>query len=225
MKDNQQEISNLKNSNSFIFEDNVCRVYISNMCCSRCLVEVQSIFSSLNLTPLHVKLGEVILPKKISEQKQEILNCKLVEKGFQIIVQERDQYAITIQRLILLYLDMSLNKTENISVYLADKMNMNYNKISRIFKASSGITVEKYSLKLKVEKAKELLLCGGIPMTEIAWILGYSSSQNFSTVFKKETGKTPLQYHNEAIPHRILRDNMIIEKSNKTGVKSNSKRK
>ena len=120
---------------------------------------------------------------------------------------------------------MSLNKTEKISVYLADSMKMNYNKISRIFKASTGITVEKYSLKLKVEKAKELLLCGGIPMTEIAWILGYSSSQNFSTVFKKETGKTPLQYHNEAIPHRILRDNMIIEKSNKTGVKSNSKRK
>ena len=223
MQDNQQEISTLTNSDSYIYDDNVSKLFISNMCCGRCIMEVQKIFSLLNLIPLHVQLGEVILSKKISEQKQELLNSKLVEKGFEIIVQERDQYAIIIQRLIILYLDMSLNKTKCISVYLADNMNMNYNKISRIFKSSTGITVEKYLLKLKVEKAKELLIFGGISITEIAWILGYSSSQNFSTVFKRETGKTPLQYHHAALPNRVLRDNMMIEKSNKTDVKSNNK--
>ena len=195
------------------------------MCCGRCVTEVKKIFNTIKLNPLNVQLGEVVLSKKLSQNKLELLRNYLVEKGFELIVQKNDQHAIIIQRLIIQYLDyqvMNLSKSENLSVYLTGNMNMNYNKISKIFKTSVGITIEKYFIKLKVEKAKELLMLGDIPITNIAMLLGYSSSQSFSTIFKKETGKTPLQYQHAPLPHRVFRDKIIEnEKSNKTDEKSN----
>lgn len=65
---------------------------------------------------------------------------------------------------------------------------MNYNKISKIFKTSVGITIERHFINLKVEKAKELLITGNLSIIDIAWLLEYNSSQSFSTIFEKETG-------------------------------------
>ena len=48
--------------------------------------------------------------------------------------------------------------------------------------------------KYKVEKAKELLAVTDEPVTDLAYRLGWSSSNYFCTVFKKYTGIPPLQY-------------------------------
>lgn len=62
------------------------------------------------------------------------------------------------------------------------------------FLKEMGTTLKQYVNKYKVEKAKELLAATDEPVTDLAYRLGWSSSNYFCTVFKKYTGMTPLQY-------------------------------
>lgn len=56
------------------------------------------------------------------------------------------------------------------------------------------MTVEKYFILRKVERAKELLLDSDLSFSEIARKLAYSSSAHFSNQFKQITGQSPTAY-------------------------------
>lgn len=62
------------------------------------------------------------------------------------------------------------------------------------FLKEMGITLKSYVNKYKVEKAKELLVTTDEPITDLAYRMGWSSSNYFCTVFKKYAGVSPLQY-------------------------------
>ena len=80
------------------------------------------------------------------------------------------------------------------SDYLSEKLGLPYEKLSKHFREQTGTTLEQYLILLKVEKAKELIAYGEHTLSEIAYILGYSSVQWLSTQFKKVTGYTVSQY-------------------------------
>lgn len=67
-------------------------------------------------------------------------------------------------------------------------------KFSNHFKEAVGTTPHAYMLKLKLERAKDLLRGTDKTIMEIAQELAFSSSDYFSSVFKKYTGMTPTQY-------------------------------
>ncbi|MGN0964408.1 MAG: helix-turn-helix transcriptional regulator [Dysosmobacter sp.] len=62
------------------------------------------------------------------------------------------------------------------------------------FLKEMGITLKNYVNKYKVEKAKELLEATDEPIIDLAYRMGWSSSNYFCTVFKKYAGVSPLQY-------------------------------
>lgn len=62
------------------------------------------------------------------------------------------------------------------------------------FKEYIGIPPIEYSLRIKIDTSKKLLLEGSQSATKIAYNLGFSSSQHFSSVFKKYTNYTPKQF-------------------------------
>lgn len=66
--------------------------------------------------------------------------------------------------------------------------------LHRLFQAVMGIHVGEYLTRLRMEKARTLLLRTDIPLGEIARIVGISTQQYFSRVFKQQTGMTPQQY-------------------------------
>jgi AraC-like DNA-binding protein len=57
-----------------------------------------------------------------------------------------------------------------------------------------GITIEKYFINLKIEKAKELIFYNEMSLGQIAIELGYSSVAHLSAQFKKITGLTPTHF-------------------------------
>jgi AraC-like DNA-binding protein len=61
------------------------------------------------------------------------------------------------------------------------------------FKAETGVAPGLFRTHLRIEQAKHELI-GGASVTEIAYGLGFSSSQYFSTSFKRMVGLTPQQY-------------------------------
>jgi two-component system response regulator YesN len=66
--------------------------------------------------------------------------------------------------------------------------------MGKLFKQQSGITFNKFSSILKVEYAKELLNTGNYKAYQISEMLGYSSVDYFTRIFKDITGKTPSDY-------------------------------
>lgn len=74
---------------------------------------------------------------------------------------------------------------------------LNADYLNRIFKKETGITLNEYISRKRVEKAKELLLTTALPVSEIAFETGFQSFSYFTKVFKKRTGKEPSKYRKE----------------------------
>ncbi len=66
--------------------------------------------------------------------------------------------------------------------------------LSRIFKEYTGTNFNEYKLKVKTEKAKELLTKTGCNINQIADKLGYENTESFIRQFKKITNLTPTEY-------------------------------
>ncbi len=80
------------------------------------------------------------------------------------------------------------------SDYLSDKLAIPYNKLSKVFSARAGITIERFLIFLKLEKVKEKLLEDQYTLGEIAEKLNYSSVHYLSNQFKKYTGISPREF-------------------------------
>lgn len=65
---------------------------------------------------------------------------------------------------------------------------------SKLFKEETGEGFVEYLTRLRVEKAKELLIGTDMPMKEICQEVGYPDPNYFSRIFKKSFGVTPTEY-------------------------------
>ncbi|MDD3220699.1 MAG: helix-turn-helix domain-containing protein [Lachnospiraceae bacterium] len=86
--------------------------------------------------------------------------------------------------------DLSLN---NICAYLA----ISTSHFSTIFKEATGETFMEVLIRIRMEKAKELLEQTNLKNYEIAERVGFSDPHYFSMSFKKMTGCTPTEYARE----------------------------
>jgi AraC-like DNA-binding protein len=71
---------------------------------------------------------------------------------------------------------------------------MSYPYISSLFSKHENITLEKFTILLKIEKVQELIEYGELTLSEIAYMMGYSSVQYLSTQFKAVTGVSVTDY-------------------------------
>lgn len=90
---------------------------------------------------------------------------------------------------------MNENVDKNIdSEELASKLNISYSWFRKVFREYTGYAPAKYFQALKLRKAKHLLVSTSQSVKEIAYQLGYSSTEHFFSQFKKNTGYTPNEY-------------------------------
>jgi AraC family transcriptional regulator len=64
----------------------------------------------------------------------------------------------------------------------------------RMFRAATGYTPHNYLLKLRLDRARELLASPTLPLTDIALECGFSSHSHLSRVFRQVLGATPSEY-------------------------------
>ena len=69
---------------------------------------------------------------------------------------------------------------------------------TRAFGDAVGVTPVRYVWRRRVERAKALLRTRELPLAMVALECGFSGQSHFTTVFKRETGRTPLQYRVDA---------------------------
>ena len=172
------------------------KLYIRNMACESCKAVVKQSLEDLKLHPVKVDLGEVEIRENISPQQKEKLNKMLQKVGLEIV---EDKAGIIIQKIkthIHEYLNSSEIQKINFSDYLSKQLNLDYTYLSNTFSELEATTISHYMSRVKMERAKEMILFEDLTMTQIAEKLYYSNSSHFSTQFKKITGFPPSHFRN-----------------------------
>ena len=96
---------------------------------------------------------------------------------------------------------MLLHLSESLPVEtVADAVKCSRATLFELFKESTGLTPNDYWQRLRIDRAQELLLKSKKSITEIALECGFSSSQYFSSVFRKYAGATPSSYRRSPKP-------------------------
>ncbi len=138
-------------------------------------------------------------PSKI--EISNLFNLNSIRKWFESEFISSVENAVTIDALrysrivrkILVILHHEYNVDLSIEE-IADRIHLSAVYIRKRFKNEIGITILGYLTKIRMEKAIELLSTGEYKVFEVAELVGYSSSQYFSKVFKKYSGLRPLDY-------------------------------
>lgn len=81
---------------------------------------------------------------------------------------------------------------------IAGAVGVSPNYLTKIFQEYIGVSLHKYVMNLKVEKARQLLLSGSVNVTEAAGMTGFSSIHVFSKTFKSIMGISPSEFINQS---------------------------
>ncbi|MDE5813318.1 MAG: helix-turn-helix domain-containing protein [Muribaculaceae bacterium] len=171
------------------------KIRIKNMVCRHCVAKVAEVTSRLaSLNLLGVELGSVTVEGNPSESVINDLDAELRREGFEVI-RSREEAIVSEIKSSLQQLSRDGDGAHaDVASILQDTLHMSYRNLSRIFASTEGRTIENYFTALRIERIKELLLDGEMPLSEIAFVTGFSSVPHLSTRFKQATGLTPTQF-------------------------------
>lgn len=80
---------------------------------------------------------------------------------------------------------------------LAQQLHIGYSTFRKQFKRIVGESPNQYHQKLRIERAKELLITTLLNVNEVADMTGFESVYHFSKLFKAKTGISPSVYRKE----------------------------
>ncbi|MEX0905618.1 MAG: AraC family transcriptional regulator [Balneolaceae bacterium] len=183
------------------------KISIKNMVCPRCVASVSEVTSQMNLPAKQVELGFVEIDRKLSEDEINLLSDKLQKKGFELIFDRETELVNLVKTTLISFVDhlIEADYPQKLSHFVSEKTNYNYSYLSKIFSEQTGMTIETYLIRLKIERVKEMLNFRKWTLSEIAWTLNYSSVQYLSNQFKKVTGQTVTEYlEGKGLPRKTL---------------------
>jgi AraC family transcriptional regulator len=176
---------------------------IKNMVCPRCVSSVEEILKQNNLQSKYVRLGEVELAKEPGKTKLQQFAKDLVQAGFELLDDQRMQLIEQVKNLLIQKVQSGhVEEHFSVSKYISDHIYKDYSSISRLFSEVEGITIEQFFILQKIEKTKEWLIYDEQSLSQIAFDLGYSSTQHLSSQFRKVTGMTPSSFKQLGALHR-----------------------
>ncbi|WP_442846085.1 helix-turn-helix domain-containing protein [Leeuwenhoekiella sp. H156] len=180
--------------------------YIKNMVCDRCKQVVQQVAEAAQAKVDHLQLGNVVLEVNAAFDEQ-LFENELQKKGFELM--QHPEVLLAEEIKLALIERINDNVEENLPSYLVKKLNRDYSLLSKTFKKVEGQTLEKFVIKLKIEKVKEFIQMNRLSFSEIAHRLGYKSIHHLSGQFKTTTGMTMSAYKNSQEWNRIGIDNIV----------------
>lgn len=77
---------------------------------------------------------------------------------------------------------------------IAELMNLSPNYLSDLLRMHTGQNTQQHIHQKLIEKAKEKLSTTNLSVSEIAFTLGFEHAQSFSTLFKKKTNLSPVEF-------------------------------
>ncbi|SHG29385.1 Helix-turn-helix domain-containing protein [Salegentibacter echinorum] len=173
----------------------IVEAFVKNMVCNRCIKVLRNELLEAGLDVREVELGRVVYASENIENDTRKLHNVLRENDFELL-QNADKILVEQVKLSLIKLleKLPVQKSGTLSSYLSKETETDYSRLSRIFSYTENITLEKYFIKLKIEKVKELIQSRAYNFTEISQLLDYSNVNYLSRQFKAETGMNLSEY-------------------------------
>ncbi|MFW6367508.1 MAG: helix-turn-helix domain-containing protein [bacterium] len=84
--------------------------------------------------------------------------------------------------------------------YAARRLGIGRRRLERRFADCFGWGPGEQLMRLRIERARQLLVDTDSPISQIAEESGFSCSAQFSTTFKRRTGMTPSEYRIAHLP-------------------------
>ena len=158
----------------------------------RCKIVVKQELQKLDLHYVNVNLGSIEILEDITDLQKEQLARNLATFGLILLDDKRSIMIAKIQAVVveMIHHNEELPKM-NYSDYISEKLGYDYTYLADTFSEVKGITIQQFIIINKIERVKELLLYDELNLTEIAFMLHYSSVSHLSNQFKKVTGLTP----------------------------------
>ena len=184
-------------------------LYVKYMVSIRCKMMVKAELEALNLHFRTVELGEIEIIENITPEQRIKLKKALVLSGLELM---DDKKAILIERIKGVIVEMVHYAEEQpkykFSEYISEKLQYDYTYLANLFSEVTGTTIENYIISHKIERVKELLIYDELNLTEISYLLNYSSVAHLSMQFKKVTGLTPTFFKKLKHRKRTALDNV-----------------
>ena len=186
--------------------------WIKNMVCSRCIKVIKQELQDLDVPIVSIELGKLLIETTDKTNEKNINNVTKVmySNGFEIVPSEAEMLVERIKIILIeLLLDLPLNIKVNLSALLAAALHRDYKTLSKLFSSFEKTTIEKYFIKLKIEKAKELIQLKQYSFSDISYLLDYSSINHLSRQFKDIVGVSMTDYKNTENWKRSFYDEII----------------
>jgi AraC-like DNA-binding protein len=171
---------------------------ITNMVCPRCVRVVQRELERAGLVVDNVALGAANVRMANGGPVDEaVVEQALQAFGFALVSDPRDQLVEQVKALVverIHYTPADLQPFQTYSYFISERLGRSYAYLSHQFSVREGLTLEKYIIRQKVERAKELLSYQDAKVTEVARRLGYSSTAHLTNQFRQVTGMSPSDF-------------------------------
>ncbi len=168
------------------------KIKVKNMVCDRCKKVLESELQQEGFQIRSIDLGEVHLKESTGKELGSIRKI-LSRNGFELVEEENEVLVSGIKNQLITALEEN-KLNQNLSEYLSERLNKEYSILSKLFSANQGITIEKYFIRLKIEKVKEMIQMKNKTFSEIAYVLNYASSGHLAKQFKSITGMSMSEY-------------------------------
>lgn len=158
----------------------------------RCKNFVKNQLKDMGIDYTTIDLGMVDVPEEMGPAVRVHLKKELNKSGLELMDDKRSVLIDDVKTLIT----ESIDEFEDMPIasyvdFITEKLKCDYRYLSGIFAEVEGITLQKFIIISKIEKAKELLIYDELNLTEISYRLQYSSVAHLSNQFKKVTGLAP----------------------------------
>jgi AraC-like DNA-binding protein len=92
------------------------------------------------------------------------------------------------------------HQTENLRLgQVAKAVNSSPFYFCKLFKKATGLNFTDYLSRIRIERARNLLLNPNLRVSEIAFEIGFQSLTHFNRVFKNTVGQSPSQYREQLL--------------------------
>jgi AraC-like DNA-binding protein len=177
---------------------------IKNMVSDRCIQQVSEVLKNMKISYLKIELGEVQFEQNLSLVQEHNFQYQLKQVGLDLITGAKKILSERIKLIVIQMIHYSNEHIKtNFSVYLSEKINLNYTYLSKVFRAENNMTIQQFIIIHKIERIKKLLQHRDLSLSQISDQLNYSSIAHLSYQFKKITGFTPSSYRQLGNNYRI----------------------
>lgn len=175
-----------------VFETLIIRNMVSNCC----VILLRERLEAAGIIVNQVQLGQVNVSYLPGQHNHGTVSAVIKEIGLEVI-KSREMIMVEKIKQALIELIHHMNNVDSVvrkSDYLVEKLGYSYQHLSKTFSAHEPINLERYIILQKIERIKQLIDNGEFTLSEIAFMMDYSSVQYLSNQFHKVTGMTVSEY-------------------------------